>query len=297
MAIEIPFQSQSSTVSSRMVRAPLAKSFAHITTLSALFVLSVIFIFLIRLLIFNFFKETEHSIIYLVLFLITETQTQTQKNQFMKKISILLLVFFYLKSQANDECQMCGCKLERGRCPYEEQHHITMEQIESYIGYSDNGATRPVEMIGASGSLGIISMPNIYHQHKPLTTKTYSPQANTLESASFRSVVLRKKKWLKEQCQQYKEKGNVYQLGSNEWVEHWRMAYQFALSYSNDIHCLFFGVLALTKLQCYPQALQLLDFVAHYAYRLNDQSLIKAVNDQYWFINSCARIYAERNGD
>ncbi|UYM14656.1 hypothetical protein [Endozoicomonas euniceicola] len=205
----------------------------------------------------------------------------------MNKNELFFCAFFTLYSItgfAGVNCEQCGHEYEGESCPYEEQHRLLSDQLEALIG-SENEST--------SEARSMISGDRFNHFYLDLGSGSllmvkYLPGENPFMLFNAPSTPPHE---LRQQCNNLRDEANKYFPGSWEWKSIWQQAYEFTLEHSYNVHCLFFGVQALTRLQRFNEALALLERIRNEPISQTDAKFIECINKQEAFIYCCIKNY------
>ena len=211
---------------------------------------------------------------------------------------VLFCVQLSIRGFAGVTCEHCGYEYEDESCPFEEQHLLLLNQIESYIGSPDQeGAVGTYEAANADGGSSVLAgfETGVIMFTSPMPIKPNSP---TIKPSRLKNGLIPTAKldgdFLKEQCKVYTDLANKHIPGSEAWQNYWQNAYEFAMEHSYNRYCHFFGVIALTKLKRYADALKLLAKIKKRATEQGVTSFLFDIARQEEFIYWCIRSYGYR---
>ena len=215
----------------------------------------------------------------------------------MKKNVLLFFVLFCpllsTKSFSGGVCKYCGYEYEEEYCPFEEQHRLLLSQLEAFLDSpNEEGASGAYTETYGGGSVlagfetGVLTLMN------PISIQT---DIRTNKPLGFENEVMPVVRFdgheLKRRCKEFQDKAGKQRPGSKAWQHYWQQAHRFAMQHSYNRHCHFSGVIALTKLQRYAEALKLLDQIRSKASRQGETAFLIVIANQEAFINSCIQLY------
>ena len=200
----------------------------------------------------------------------------------------VFVILFSITGFAGVNCEQCGHEYEGEGCPYEEQHQLLLGQLEALIG-SHNESTSEACSMNSGDSFNHFYLDPGWGS---LPMVTYLPNGNSvmLLNAAPPKFSVHDSRQLYDY---FKLKADRYSEGSLEWRSVWQGAYAFAMAMANsyNINYLFLGLSALTKLQRFKDALNLLEYIKNNPVSQIDTKVIKRIKSQEAFICYCIEMY------